>query len=122
MSRSPLNQLGLLAFGLRCIETPLTLLQKEVEMGCWYTVETTHMPLGLVPEVLNAVDVVFLIREELGVVDAVVLEAGHVEHVVGAQRVGVDDRVGHHLDVDDGLQGWSLHVGDDLGIDLTTAF
>ncbi len=82
MSRSPLNQLGLLAFWLRCIETPLTLLQKEVEMGCWYTVEATHVTLSLVPEVLDAVDVVFLIGEQLGVVDAVVLKAGHIEDVV----------------------------------------
>lgn len=91
-------------------------------MGCGNTVESPHVPLGLVPEVLDAVDVVFLIGEQLGVVDAVVLEVGHVEHVVGAQRVRVDDRVGHDLHVDDGLQRRSLHVRDDLGIDLATAF
>ena len=91
-------------------------------MGRRDTVETAHMALGLVPEVLDAVDVVFLVGEQLGVVDAAVLEAGDVEHVVGAQRVGVDDRIGHHLGVDDGLQRSSPDVGDDLGIDLATAF
>jgi hypothetical protein len=44
--RSPLNQLGLLAFGLRCTEAPLTLLQKEGEVGCRDTVETAHVTLG----------------------------------------------------------------------------
>ncbi len=63
-----------------------------------------------------------LLGEQLGVVDAIVLEAGYAEHVVGAERVGVDDRVGHDLGVEDGLQRRPLHVRDDLGIDLAAAF
>jgi hypothetical protein len=114
--------LGLLLFWLWCIETPLTLFQEEVKVSCWNTIEATHVPLGLVPEVLDTVDVVCLIREELRVVDAEVLEAGHIEHVVGTQRVRVDDRVRHNLLVDDGLQGDSFDVGYDLGIDLAAAF
>ena len=45
------------------------------------------MTLGLIPEVLDAVDVVPLIGEQFGVVDAVVLETGYIEHVVGAEGV-----------------------------------
>jgi hypothetical protein len=54
-----LNQLGLLAFWLRCIEKPLALLQKEAKAGCGNTVEATQVTLGLLPEVPDAVDVVF---------------------------------------------------------------
>src|ERR1035437_9991692 len=118
MSCSPLNQLGMLLFWLRCVETPLALLQVEVRVEGGYAVETTHMTLGLIPEVLDAVDVVLLIGEQLGVVDAVVLEAGYIEHVVGAEGIGVDDAVGNNLVLDDGLQGLALGVRDDLGIDL----
>src|SRR5271167_85234 len=122
MSCSPLNQLGLLAFWLRGIESPLALLQEEVEVGGRDTVESSHMPLGLIPEVLDAVDVVVLIGEELGVVDAVVLEAGYVEHVVGAEGVRVDNAVGYDFGVEDGLQRLAPGVGNDLGIDLAAAF
>jgi hypothetical protein len=64
--------LGLLAFGLRCVEAPLALLQKEVEVGSWDAAEAAYVTLGLVPEVLNAVDVVLLVGEKAGVVDAIV--------------------------------------------------
>ena len=70
-------------------------------MGGGDAVETTHMTLGLIPEVLDAVDVVLLIGEQLGVVDAVVFEAGYIEHVVGAEGIGVDDAVGNDLVLDD---------------------
>jgi predicted alpha-1,2-mannosidase len=89
MSCCPLNQLGLLLFWLGCIETPLALLQVEVEMGCRDAVETAHMTLGLVPEVLDAVDVVLLIGEQFGVVDAEVPEARYIERVVGTEGAGL---------------------------------
>src|ERR1035438_6443231 len=122
MRCSPLNQCGLLLFWLRCIETPLALLQVEVKVGGGDAVETAHMTLGLIPEVLDAVDVILLIGEQLGVVDAVVLETGYIEHVVGTEGIGVDDAVGNDLVLDDGLQRLALCVRDDLGIDLAAAF
>ncbi len=39
------------------------------------TVKFTQVPLGLIPEVLNAVDVVFPIGKELGVIDPQMPEA-----------------------------------------------
>ena len=58
MRCSPLNQFGLLLFGLRGIETPLALLQVEVEVGSGDAVEAAHVTLGLIPEVLDAVDMI----------------------------------------------------------------
>jgi hypothetical protein len=49
---------------LRGVETPLALLQVEVKVGGGDAVETTHMTLGLIPEVLDAVDVVLLIDHD----------------------------------------------------------
>ena len=112
----------MLLFWLRCVETPLALLQVEVEVEGGDAFETTHMTLGLIPEVLDAVDVVLLIGEQLGVVDAVVLEAGYIEHVVRTEGIGVDDAVGDYLVFDDSLQRLALGVRDDLGIDLAAAF
>src|SRR5271156_1857051 len=122
MSCSPLNQFGLLLFWLRCIETPLALLQVEVEVGSRDAVEAAHMTLGLIPEVLDAVDMVLVIGEQLGVVDAIVLEARYIEHIVGTEGIGVDDAVGDDLVLDDGLQRLAPGVRNDSGIDLAAAF
>ena len=48
--------------------------------------------------------------------------AGDVQHVVGAEGVGVDDAVGYHRVVDDVLQGFAAYVRDHFGIDLSPAF
>ena len=78
---SPLNQLGLLDFWVWVVESPLAPFQKEVEVGSWDAVESAQMTLGLVPEVLYPVDVVFLAGKEFGVVDAEMLEGRHIEHL-----------------------------------------
>ena len=43
-------------------------------MLLWDTVECPHMTLGLVPKVLNAVDMIFPVSKELGMVDPIVLK------------------------------------------------
>jgi hypothetical protein len=34
-------------------------------MDCWNTIEFAHMTLGLVPEILNAVDMIVTVGKEL---------------------------------------------------------
>ncbi len=55
------------------------------------------MTLSLIPEVFNAIDVIALVGEELGVVDSHVAEVAHLESVVGLERIGIDDTVGLRL-------------------------
>ena len=43
-------------------------------MGLWDTVEFAHMALRLVPEILDPVDVIFLVGKELRVIDPKVFE------------------------------------------------
>jgi hypothetical protein len=43
-------------------------------LGLWNTVEFAHIPFGLVPEILNAVDVIMTVCKELGMVDTKVVE------------------------------------------------
>ena len=91
-------------------------------MSCRDAIEATQMTLGLAPEVLDAVDVVLLIGEQLGVVDAAMLEARHIEHIVGTEGIGVDDAVGDDLVLNDCLQRFALCVRDNLGINLAATF
>jgi len=51
------------------------------------------MAFGLVPEILDPIDMVFLLGEEPGVIDAKMPGAGHVEYVVRAEGVRVDDGI-----------------------------
>jgi len=69
----------------------------------WNTVEFPQMTLRLVPEVLNAIDMVPLVSKEFRVVDATMLECRYVEHVVAAPAVRIDDAVRHHLALNDGV-------------------
>ena len=80
------------------------------------------MPLCLVPEVLNAVDVVALVRgERLRVIDPHMVVALDMEAVVALEGVAVDDAVGDDSLLDDGDQGLRSGVGNHLGIDLPSA-
>lgn len=57
------------------IEAPFALLQKPVEVIRRDAIEPTQMPLCLVPEVLNPIDVMpALWHEDLAVVDASVVK------------------------------------------------
>ena len=76
------------------------------------------MTLGLIPEVFNAINVVALVGEELGMVDSHVAEVAHVEGIVGLERIGIDDTVGLHLLLDNRENRRRAGVGDDGGVDL----
>ena len=68
------------------------------------TVKFTEMTLGLVPKVLNAVNVVFTGGKELGMIDPHMAEAGHSEAIVAGQGIAIDDGIGHNPCFDDGQQ------------------
>lgn len=69
----------------------------------WNTVVFSEVTLGLVPEILDAVDMSMLAGHELlGVIDPMVMETGDIENVVDAEDVGEDDGIRHHLACDDG--------------------
>ena len=45
------------------------------------TVEFTHVGLGLVPQILNAIDVIVAVCEELRMVDTEVMEVMEVRYI-----------------------------------------
>ena len=62
-------------------------------MGSRDAVVAPHMPLRLVPEVLDTVDVVVRVSEEFAVIDPVMMELGHIQHMILPEAIGVDDAV-----------------------------
>lgn len=47
------------------VEAPLALLQKPVKILQFDAVKFAQMPLGLIPEILNPIDMVLPIRKQL---------------------------------------------------------
>ena len=90
-------------------------------MGLGNTVEFAHMALGLVPEILDAVDVILLVGEQFRMVDPEVMKVRHVEHIVPSPAVRVDDAVRHDLARHDREQGRRGCVRDDLRVNLPAA-
>ena len=84
-------------------------------------VVAAQVALGLAPEVLDAVDVASLGHKRLAVVDAVVVELGDIQNVIGAVSVGVDDAVGSHALADDPAQRVRPGVGDHHRMNLARA-
>ena len=68
----------------------------------WNAVVAPEMTFRLVPEVLDTVDVVAVLGEELGVIDADVVEVRDIEYVVSLEAVCVDNAVRFDLVFNDG--------------------
>lgn len=64
------------------IEAPLTLLQKPMKILFLDSVEASQMTFGLVPKILNSIDMILLICEELRVVDAKVVKLTNIKSIV----------------------------------------
>ena len=95
------------------IKAPLTLLQKPVEIVRFDAVESSHMALGLAPEILDSVDVIFPVSKQFRVVDPQVVKVRHVERVVGLEGVGIDDGIRRDFLLDDRKKRLCFCVGDD---------
>ena len=78
-----------LRFGV--VKTPLTFFQKQRETLFGNPIEFPHVTLRLILKFLNAVDVVPLVRKELGMVDPEVFEVRDIQHIVGPPTVGIND-------------------------------
>ena len=72
-------------------------------MRLGYTVKFAHMALGLVPEILDAVDVISFVCKELGMVDTKVLEFTNIQHIIAPPAIRVDNAVRCDLAFDDGV-------------------
>ena len=92
------------------IEAPFALLQKPVQVIGFDAIELTHMAFGLVPEILNAIDVVFFISKESGVVDSHVVKIAYIKGIVGSECIRINDAVRFNLLLDD----WQERFGFDI--------
>ena len=94
------------------IEAPFALLQKPVEVIGFDAIELTQMTLGLVPEVLDSVDVIFSISKESGVVDSPVVKVAYIKGIVSAEGIRINDAVRLNLLLDDWQERFGFGIRD----------
>ena len=86
------------------VKSPLAFLQIQPELGLWNAIEFAHMPLGLVPKVLNPIDVIMLMSEALGMIDSEVVKGRNIQHIIALPSIGINDAVRHDFALNDGYQ------------------
>ena len=62
-------------------------------MLLWYTIEFAHMAFDLISKVFNTIDVIALVRKELGMIDAIVLKTSNIKGVRATPSVCVHDAI-----------------------------
>jgi hypothetical protein len=73
-----LNQTTQQPAGRPVVETPLALFEKPAEVRLRNAGVTAQMPLRLVPEILDPIDVITPLRKLLAVINGVVTEFGNI--------------------------------------------
>ncbi len=84
------------------------------------TVKFPHLPFGLVPKILNAVNVGLLMRQQFRMINPAVLELGNIEHVVWMIGIRVNDAVGNNFAFHDTHQSFAFCVRDYSRINSAT--
>ena len=72
-----------------------------MEMVFWHAVVAPQMTFGLVPEILNSVDVIPVFGKLFGMIDADMMEVRDIKDVIGLEAIRMDDAVGAYLALDD---------------------
>lgn len=80
-----------------------------------------QMPLRLVPEVLDSVDVIDIVSKQFGVVDPHVMELRDAQHVISSEAVCTDYGVGPYLVPDDRKKHAGPGIRDDDGMNLAAS-
>lgn len=75
------------------IEPPLTLFEEEIEVSFGDSVVFSQVLLGLVPEILDAIDVVMLVGKQLRMIEPEMVEVGDVEYIIAAVAISIDNAV-----------------------------
>ena len=76
------------------VEAPLTFFQEPIKAVFWDAVEASQMALGLVPKVLNAVDVMSsFANKNFTMVYASVMKLRYVQHVISSKAVSINDAI-----------------------------
>ena len=84
------------------IEPPLTLFKEQEKTVPGDAVEPAEVALGLVPKVLNPIDVVLPVHEPFRVIDPHMVEVRDIQRIIASESVSVHDTVRQDHTLHDG--------------------
>ncbi len=93
-----------------------------MEVRARNAIVAAQMALRLAPEILDTIDVVVTLDKSFGVVGAAVVEFRHIENIVGAESIRVDDAIRFDALADDPGQGRRAGVGNHHRMHFAGAF
>jgi len=93
------------------IEPPFAFLEEQEKAVLGDAVEPFQVSFGLVPEVLNPIDMVVSVGKALRVVDANMVKIRDIQGIVAREPVGVDDAVRENHPYHDRKQGVGAGIG-----------
>lgn len=112
----PLIKLLEQLFMIASIEAPFALLEKQMKILRLNAVETAHMPLGLIPKILDSIDVIGSLGEKLAMVYTTMMKGAYVKSVVSLKGIRIDDTVRGDLLLDNRQQRGAASIGNYGGI------
>jgi hypothetical protein len=87
-----------------------------MKVRAWNAVVSAQISFGLVPEILDAIDVGSTVDKSLAMIDPMVPEAGYVQHIICRKTVGIDDGIWFYALLDDGYERVAAGIADDYGV------
>ena len=119
---SPSGQHGEQVACRSVVEPPLAFLEEQVEVGFRDAVIAAQMSLGLVPEILDAIDLVGALYKGVLVIDPLMVEFRNIKNIIGSITIGVDnavwlDAIAHNAD-----KRLRAGVGDHGRVDFAVTF
>ena len=93
------------------IEPPLTFLEEQKKAILWDTVEPSHVPFGLVPEVLDPIDVILPVSKALRVIDSNMVEVRDIQDVIALESICVDNAIREDHSLHDREQCCTASIG-----------
>lgn len=73
------------------VEAPLALFCEQMKVLRRNSVEAAHVSFCLVPEVLDAIDMIGLVRKQFTMVYANVMKFRDIENIIAAEAISVDN-------------------------------
>ena len=83
-------------------------------------IKFAHVTLGLVPKILDAIDVISSLCKELRMIDREVLERADIKRVVAPPAVKINNAVGRHFTFNDGYQRLPSRIWDHACVNFST--
>ena len=80
-------------FGWAIVEAPFAFLEEQVEVLFRDAIEAAQVTFGLVPEILDAIDMVAVLHEGFRVIDPHMAELGNIKGVIAGKAVRVDNAI-----------------------------